>query len=37
MKSSSLAVRNYKTQEKTTEWVSEFVARAQEEIKNKIL
>lgn len=37
MKSSSLAVRNYKTQEKTTEYINDFVKRVQEEIKSKAL
>ncbi len=37
MKSSSLAVRNYKTQEKTTEYINDFVTRIQEEIKSKAL
>jgi len=37
MKSSSLAVRNYKTQEKTTEYINDFVKRVQEEIKTKAL
>lgn len=37
MKSSSLAVRNYKTQEKTTEYIDVFVKRIQEEIRTKAL
>ena len=37
MKSSSLAVRNYKTQAKTTEYINDFIKRAQEEIKSKAL
>ncbi len=37
MKSSSLAVRNYKTQEKTTEYINDFVKRVQEEIETKAL
>jgi len=37
MKSSSLAVRNYKTQEKTTEYINDFVKRIQEEIRSKAL
>ena len=37
MKSSSLAVRNYKTQEKTIEYINDFIKRVQEEIKEKKL
>lgn len=37
MTSGTLAVRNYKTQEKTTESVEEFVKRVEEEIEKKVL
>lgn len=37
MKSSTLAVRNYKTQEKTTEYIDNFTARIREEIDKKSL
>lgn len=37
MNSGTLAVRNYKTQEKTTENVEEFVKRVEEEIERKAL
>ena len=37
MTSQTLAVRNYKTQEKSTENVGEFATRISEEIKNKTL
>jgi threonyl-tRNA synthetase len=37
MTSQTLAVRNYKTQEKTTEGVNEFVERIKEEIEKKSL
>jgi threonyl-tRNA synthetase len=37
MKSSSLAVRNYKTQEKTTEYIDTFTTRIREEIDKKQL
>jgi threonyl-tRNA synthetase len=37
MNSQTLAVRNYKTQEKSTESVGEFSTRIEEEIKNKTL
>jgi threonyl-tRNA synthetase len=37
MKSSSLAVRNYKTKEQTTEYIDDFETRILEEIKKKSL
>lgn len=37
MKSSTLAVRNYKTQEKTTEYIDDFTTRIREEIDKKSL
>lgn len=37
MNSGSLAVRNYKTKEQTTERVTDFIERAQMEIENKTL
>ncbi len=37
MKSSSLAVRNYKTKAQSTEYIDDFVARIQKEIENKTL
>jgi threonyl-tRNA synthetase len=37
MKSSSLAVRNFKTKEQTTEYIQDFIDRIQTEIKNKAL